>query len=195
MKSGKIRIGAGANIDQGTVLAYLSGRAPDLDTLSIGENATVRTGTTIYAGTVIGDNLETGHNVVIREENRIGNDLEIWSNSIIDYGCVIGNNVLIHNLVYIAQHTIIENNVFLAPGAMIANDKYPINKAGLKGPTIRGGSVIGMNATIMPGIVIGENAVIGSGSVVTRDVLANSVVCGIPARRIGMKEDVYSREQ
>ena len=43
---------------------------------------------------------------------------------------------------------------------------------------------IGANATILPGVTIGENAVIGAGSVVTKDVPANTVVAGNPAKVI-----------
>jgi acetyltransferase-like isoleucine patch superfamily enzyme len=65
---------------------------------------------------------------------------------------------------------------------MIANDKYPVDKSNLRGPTIRAGARIGINATILPAVVIGENALVGAGSVVTRDVPAGARVMGVPAR-------------
>lgn len=43
---------------------------------------------------------------------------------------------------------------------------------------------IGAGATILPGISIGENAVVAAGAVVTKDVPANTVVAGIPAKVI-----------
>ena len=43
---------------------------------------------------------------------------------------------------------------------------------------------IGKDATIMPGVTIGDNVVIGLGSIVTKDVESNSVVCGIPAKKL-----------
>lgn len=152
----------------------------------MGKNAKIRSGAVIYAGTEIGDFLETGHNVVIREENTIGNHLSIWSNSIIDYGCRIGNNVKIHSNCYIAQFTTIEDDVFLAPGVIIANDRYPLSKS-LKGPTIKKGAKIGVNVTLLPGVTIGEYALIGAGAVVTRDIPAGSVAWGNPAE---VKKDI-----
>ena len=41
---------------------------------------------------------------------------------------------------------------------------------------------IGSNSTVLPGVNIGENAVVAAGSVVTRDVPANAVVAGVPAK-------------
>lgn len=36
----------------------------------------------------------------------------------------------------------------------------------------------------MPGVTIGDNVIIGAGSIVTKDVESNSVVCGVPAKKI-----------
>ncbi len=47
---------------------------------------------------------------------------------------------------------------------------------------VKKGASIGTSSTILCGITIGENAIIGAGSVVTKDVAANSVVAGVPAR-------------
>jgi acetyltransferase-like isoleucine patch superfamily enzyme len=44
--------------------------------------------------------------------------------------------------------------------------------------------LIGANATVLAGIHIGKNAIVGAGSVVTKDVLDNTVVAGIPAKVI-----------
>jgi len=43
---------------------------------------------------------------------------------------------------------------------------------------------IGAGATILPGVTVGENAVVGAGAVVTKDVPANVVVAGVPAKII-----------
>jgi acetyltransferase-like isoleucine patch superfamily enzyme len=182
-----VKLGKNCKIDDAAIVGYMPSRKINDLTLEIGDNAVIRAGSIIYLGSKIGENFETGHNVIIREENIIGNNVKIWSNTVVDYACKIGNNVKIHCNCYIAQLTIIEDDVFIAPGVMIANEKYPTGVFSLeriKGPIIKKGAKIGINATILPGITIGENSLIGAGSVVTKDIPSNSVAYGVPARII-----------
>jgi len=176
-----VRIGIGKILDKNVTLGYQSPRKISTKDLAIGTGARIRSGTVIYSGTSIGNGLETGHNVVIREENSLGDNVWIWSNAVIDYGCRIGSGVRIHCGCYIAQLTTIEDDVFLAPGVVIANDKKFVMKP-CPGPTIRKAARIGCNVTLLPGIEIGLGAWIGAGSVVTKDVPAGAVVYGNPAR-------------
>ena len=175
-------LGQDCEIDPGVILGYLTGRHITDQRLQIGAGGRIRSGTVIYAGTCIGGGLQTGHNVVIREENTIGDDLNIWNNSVIDYGCVIGSGCKIHCNVYIAQFTTLEDDVFLAPGVTIANDPHPLCGKCMRGPLIKRGARIGVNVTLLPLITIGEGALIGAGSVVTHDVPPFSVCYGNPAR-------------
>ncbi len=175
------------NIDPGVLLGYRTGRGGiDLE-LRIGAGAFLRSGTVIYQGTSIGSGLETGHNVVIREQNIIGDEFAVWNNTVIDYGCKIGNGVKIHANGYIAQFTEIHDNVFMAPGVTIANDPHPgcpQSAECMRGPIIEEGAQIGVNVTLLPMIRIGARSLIGSGAVVTRDVPPETVVYGNPARPV-----------
>jgi acetyltransferase-like isoleucine patch superfamily enzyme len=180
-----VKIGQNLRFDPGVMIGYKTGRRITDWRVSIGDNACLRSGTVIYAGTRIGHNLQTGHNVVIREENLIGDDFNIWNNSTIDYGCHIGHRVKIHCNVYVAQFTVIEDDVFLAPGVTVANDLHPgcqFSSECMRGPIIKRGAQIGVNVTLLPFISIGEGALIGAGSVVTKDVPPRTLVYGNPAR-------------
>lgn len=178
----KVILGRDPQIGEGVILGCRPGREIAVAETVIGDFAIIRSNTVIYSNVIIGDNLETGHNVVIREENIIGDNFGIWSNSVVDYGCEIGNDVRIHSNVYVAQYTTIEDGVFLAPGVTIANDPHPICTKCMRGPTIRKGARIGVNATLLSHIVIGEYSLVGAGSVVTSDIPAGVVAYGNPAR-------------
>lgn len=94
----------------------------------------------------------------------------------------IGDNVLIASRVFISDHNhgrFDGNNLENAP--TISPVKRPLNAD----PVHIGNNVwIGQNVCVLPGVSIGDGAVIGAGSVVTRDVPANCVVVGNPARVI-----------
>jgi len=186
-------LGKNGRIDKTAILGISPGGQSLRPKLRIGNNARVRSNTVIYAGTKIGHNLETGHNVVIREKNVIGNNFSIWANSVVDYGCKIGHNVKIHSNCYVAQYTTIEDDAFLAPGVIITNDPHPgcrYSQKCMRGPTIKKGAQIGGNVTILPFVTIGEHSLIGAGSVVTRDIPPYSVAYGNPARVRGRVGDL-----
>lgn len=181
------------NVDADVLLGYRTGRKNVPLELEIAAGAFLRSGTVIYQGTKIGKNLQTGHNVVIREENQIGDSFQVWNNTVIDYDCKIGNDVKIHANCYIAQYTEIGDGVFMAPGVTIANDPHPgcpQSAECMKGPVIEDGVQIGVNATILPMVRIGARSLVGSGSVITRDVPPDSVVFGNPAKVRGSIYDL-----
>jgi acetyltransferase-like isoleucine patch superfamily enzyme len=178
-------LGGPLDADPGVLVGYRPGRTPKDLRLILGAGAKLRAGTIIYGGSVVGARFETGHNVVVREDNLIGDDVKIWNNTTIDYGCRIGQRVKIHTNVYIAQFTVLEDDVFLAPGVSVANDPHPgcaFSKQCMRGPTIGRGAQIGAGVTLLPFVTIGARALVGAGSVVTRDVPPETVVAGNPAR-------------
>ena len=188
----EVHLGANAQIDDGVMLGYLSARLGERAPVTIGCDAVIRSGSIIYQSVTIGDRFQTGHYVVIREENQIGDDVSIWAHSVVDYRCKIGHRVKIHTKVYIAQYSILEDDVFIAPGVTLANDKYPVSND-LRGPHLKRGARIGVNATILPGIVVGEGALVGAGGVVTRAVPNGMVVAGNPAKPMGKVEAICKK--
>jgi acetyltransferase-like isoleucine patch superfamily enzyme len=159
----------------------------------IGSRAVIRSHTIIYAGSVIGDDFQTGHGVLIREENRIGNNVSIGSHSIVEHHVVIGNNVRLHSNVFVPESSVLEEDCWLGPNVVVTNARYPRShkvKARLRGATIQRGAKIGANATLLPGVVVGAHALVGAGAVVTRDVPAGAVVVGNPARVVKRVADI-----
>ena len=185
---GKVQIGKGTVIQDNVIIGN-----SEEGTVVIGKDSIIRSGSIIYSNVNAGDQLKTGHNILIRENTDIGSDVLIGTKSIIDGNCKIGNQVSIQSGVYITAYTTIRDEVFMGPFSVTTNDKYMRYRDGaeLKGPMIDKKARIGANSTILPGIKIGKNAVIGSGAVVTKDVEKNDVVVGNPARStMGMKKIV-----
>ncbi len=174
-------IGQRAQIDEGVVLGY---RYPnDSHPTRIGDDAIIRSGSIIYADTIIGNRFSCGHQVLIRAKVTIGHRVVVHHKSTLEGKIKIGFGVKIMAHVYIPSETSIGNMVFIGPGVTILNDKHPMRgKPKISGVTIEDHVMIGGNVTICPGVTIGLNTFVAAGAVVTKDVPANTLACGAPAR-------------
>jgi acetyltransferase-like isoleucine patch superfamily enzyme len=155
----------------------------------MGENAILRSGTIIYCEVTIGNHFQCGHNVLIREKTRIGNNVAIGSSTIIEGYSTIGDDVRVQSMVFIPTHTEIGNGVFIGPHAVLTNDRYPpTGTPELKGPVVGDRVIIGASAVILPGIRLGPGSAVAAGAVVTRDIPAEKMAIGSPARIREMPE-------
>lgn len=124
--------------------------------------------------------------VVILPNAQIGQNCNICSHCFIENDVTIGDNVTVKCGVYLWDGITIEDNVQIGPNVTFTNDKYPRAKQlfDLKRTTIKRNASIGAASVILGGITIGENAMIGAGSVVTKDIPANELWVGNPAKYI-----------
>lgn len=136
--------------------------------------------------------INIGHNTmiwqycVVLKNAQIGNDCNICSHCFIENDVKIGNNVTIKNGVFLWDGITIEDNVQIGPTVTFTNDKYPRAKQPfeLQRTIVKKNASIGAASTILGGVTIGENAMIGAGSIVTKDIPANELWVGSPARFI-----------
>lgn len=151
--------------------------------LTIGENALIRSGSIIYAGSEIGTDFQTGHQVTIREKTTIGNHVSIGTLSDIQGNCKIGNYVRLHSSVHIGQLSKIDDCVWIFPYVVLTNDPTPPSE-NFVGVHISSFAIVATGAIIMPGIEIGGDSLVGAGAIVTKPVARFSVVAGNPAKYI-----------
>src|SRR5947209_9638577 len=114
----------------------------------------------------------------------LGADCNVCDHTYIEGDVVVGDRVTIKSGVYLWDGLRIGDDVFIGPQATFTNDPFPRSRQPFSRPetTIRRGASIGAGAIVLPGVTIGERAMVGAGAVVTKDVPADVVVIGNPAR-------------
>jgi len=149
----------------------------------IGSGSVIRSGTIIYNDVEASRGLQTGHHALIRENTVLGRDVLVGTQAVIDGYTTVDDSVSMQTGVYVPSYTEIGARVFLGPNATLLNDPYPVRlDAELAGPSIEDGVSIGANATVLPETTVGEGSFVAAGSVVTRDVPAETLAIGAPAR-------------
>lgn len=145
--------------------------APDV---KFGSNVKLSKFINLY-GCAIGDNTKIGSFVEIQKNAQVGKNCKVSSHT------------------FICEGVTVEDNVFIGHGVTFINDSYPRATAPdgqlqtekdwkVEKTLVKRGASIGSGSTILSGVVIGENSIVGAGSVVTKDVPANAIVAGNPAR-------------
>jgi len=107
-----------------------------------------------------------------------------------DYAFIgTGTEIDVESAITIGSHTLIAPGVFITDHAHNTAAAIRLDEQGNRtAPVVIGNDAwIGTRAVILPGVTIGDGAVVGAGAVVTKDVPANAIAAGVPAKVIGTR--------
>jgi len=108
-----------------------------------------------------------------------GGRLEIGSRTFVNYGA----SIAAQQSVTIGANCLIGTHVLIADNDFHRLDPNHRNETPDSAPVVLADNVwIGQRSMVLKGVTIGENSVVAAGSVVTKDVPANTIVGGVPAR-------------
>jgi 2,3,4,5-tetrahydropyridine-2,6-dicarboxylate N-acetyltransferase len=127
----------------------------------------------IEPGAIIRDQVEIGDNAVIMMGAVINIGAEIGKGTMIDMGSVLGGRA------------IVGENSHIGANAVLAGVVEPASAQPVR---IGNNVTVGANAVVLEGVQVGDNAVVGAGAIVTKDVAANTVVGGVPAKVLKVKD-------
>ncbi|SRR5882762_1964748 len=130
----------------------------------------------------------------VGDHSKIGAFVEIQKNASVGKNCKISSHS------FVCEGVTIEDNVFIGHSVTFINDSYPRSTTPdgqmqteadwkVEVTLVKKGASIGSGSTILCKVTIGENAIVGAGSVVTKDVPANAVVAGNPAKLLRYIKD------
>ena len=130
-------------------------------------------------GEITGNQLDKSTTVFVPFHTNFGRFIRIGRNVFINHGCTFLD----------LGGITIEDDVLIGPKVNLISEYHPLDPdnrrvLGVKQVLIKRNAWIGVGATILPGVIVGENAVVAAGAVVSRDVPANTVVGGIPAKTL-----------
>lgn len=118
---------------------------------------------------------------IIRDQVMIGDNAVIMLGAVINIGAEIGAGTMIDMGAILGGRAIVGKNSHIGAGAVLAGVIEPASAEPVR---VGDNVLVGANAVVIEGVQIGAGAVVAAGAIVTKDVPANTVVAGVPAKVI-----------
>ena len=123
--------------------------------------------------------IDVSTTIFVPFHTNFGQHIQLGKNVFINHGCTFLD----------LGGIVIEDDVLIGPQVCVITENHPLNPTqrkslDLKSVTIKRNAWIGANATILPGVTVGENSIVAAGAVVTKDVPPNTIVGGVPAKKL-----------
>jgi acetyltransferase-like isoleucine patch superfamily enzyme len=161
--------------------------------LVIGDDSLIRSHSVFYEGSTFGTGLTTGHRVTVREGTQAGLNFQIGTLCDIQGTCTVGDYTRFHSNVHIGQHSAIGNYVWIFPYVVLTNDPHPPSSV-MRGVTLEDFVAVATMSIVLPGVTVRRGALVGAHSSVSRDVDADTVVAGAPAKLVCPTEQIKLRD-
>ena len=154
------------------VLHQAEGLSPVI--VSVGDNLTRKQivgrlscsfGTAIHSAAIVSPSAKIGEGTVIMPGAIINADAVIGKHCIVNTGASIDHECVIGDYCHVAPHASLCGQVTLGDGVLV-----------------------GVGASLIPCVHVGEWSVVGAGAVVLRDIPANCIAVGVPAKSIEWKK-------
>ncbi|QQZ08108.1 2,3,4,5-tetrahydropyridine-2,6-dicarboxylate N-acetyltransferase [Heyndrickxia vini] len=117
----------------------------------------------------------------IRDQVEIGNNVVIMMGAVINIGAVIGDGTMIDMNAVLGGRATVGKNCHVGAGAVLAG---VIEPPSAKPVIIEDDVLIGANAVILEGVTVGKGSVVAAGAIVVSDVPPNTLVAGVPAKKL-----------
>ena len=192
-----VKILAGAVIGRPPLPTASITRKIELDTeeTRIGAESVIGANAVLYTDVHLGEDVLIGDLATVREGSRLSEGVVVGRCTTVSHNVTMLARSRLHEMVHLTGHTFIEEDVFFGATVSSVNDndvfltRYGLVPYAHKAATVRRFAVVGSGATLGSGIEIGMGGVVAPGALAVKDVPPWTVVIGVPAREIRKIDD------
>ena len=161
----------------------------------IGANSVIGANAVLYTDVHLGEDVLIGDLATVREGSRLHEGVVVGRSTTVSHNVTMLARSRLHELVHLTGHTLIEEDVFFGATVSSVNDndvflkRYGLIPFEVNAPKVRRFAVVGSGATLGSGVEIGMGGVVAPGALAVKDVPPWTIVVGVPAREVRKIDD------